>query len=245
MMKKTLFTVEKCERLTSDVFDLYLSGDTSELSQSGQFVNIDVPGLYLRRPISVCDFDKQRLRLVFKVVGKGTRIMSGLSKGEKLDLLLPLGNGFDVTVSGQKPYLVGGGVGVPPLLHLAKELRSMGKRVKVILGFNTKMDCILYDDFCEIVGRDNVIVTTVDGSFGAKGFVTDIPMDDASYVYSCGPIPMLKNVAKKTNCGAELSLESRMGCGFGACMGCSIHTTDGPKRVCKEGPVFKKEVIVW
>ena len=244
-MQKAVFTVKSCRPLTSDVYDLYLCGDTSQIAASGQFVNVEIPDLYLRRPISLCDYDKEGIRLVFKVVGKGTKTMADLQEGEALDILLPLGNGFDTALAGDKPLLIGGGVGAPPLLHLAKELIRRGKTVKVILGFNTASDIILADEFQEIVGKDNIRITTVDGSVGQKGFVTDVDLSDASFVYSCGPLPMLRSVALKTACGAELSLESRMACGFGACMGCSIRTTEGPKRICKEGPVFSKEVLIW
>ncbi|MBR1747873.1 MAG: dihydroorotate dehydrogenase electron transfer subunit [Clostridia bacterium] len=243
-MERRVFSVIDNVRLNETVFDLRLAGDTSGITAPGQFVDLDVDGLYLRRPISICDYDEGSIRLVYKVVGKGTVIMSAFGPGKKIDLLLPLGNGFDRNKSGDRPVLIGGGVGVPPLLALAKDLMSKGKDVKVALGFNSKSDIILYRDFCEVVGEKNVFVSTVDGSFGKKGFVTAI-VPDGSFCYACGPLPMLKSISEKIKMRAELSLESRMGCGFGACMGCSIMTKEGAKRVCKEGPVFDKEVLIW
>lgn len=243
-VKKLIFEVEKNERLNHDTFDLVLKGNASEITAPGQFVNLDVRGVFLRRPISVCQWTEDSLRLVYKVVGKGTSIMAGYKKGDVFDLLIPLGNGFDLTKSGDKPVLIGGGVGAPPLLALAEELLKKGTLPRAVLGFNTAKDIILYKDFCKVLGEDKVTVTTVDGSFGIKGFVTDTDIK-GDYIYACGPLPMLKSVALQSDCGAELSFESRMGCGFGACMGCSMMTKNGAKRVCVEGPVFDKQEVIW
>ena len=244
-MKRAVFTVLGNERISADVFDLRLSGDTSELVGSGQFVNADIPDLYLRRPISICDYSPGEMRLVIKIVGKGTQKMASLKEGDPVDLLVPLGNGFDTAKSGKTPYLFGGGVGVAPMVRLAKDLIGQGKKTTVVLGFNSSSDVILYDDYCRIVGKENVFVTTVDGSFGQKGFVTEVNADGASFVYSCGPLPMMKALDKAIECGAEYSFESRMGCGFGACMGCTLASAGGPVRVCREGPVFRKGEILW
>lgn len=243
-MRDLSFTVIGNDMLNHDTFDLKLEGNTSEIVRPGQFVNLDVDGVFLRRPISVCEWDKDYLRLVYKVVGKGTAKMSEYKIGDSFNILLPLGNGFDVNKSGEAPLLVGGGVGTPPLLGLAKDLTAQGKNVRAVLGFNTAEDIILYKDFIGLLGKENVTVTTVEGSFGIKGFVTDANLR-GSFIYACGPLPMLKAVAIHSECGAELSFESRMGCGFGACMGCSMQTKSGAKRVCVEGPVFLKEDILW
>ena len=221
-----------------------LLGDTSEIKKPGQFVNIKLDGLFLRRPISVNDVENDKLTLIYKVVGKGTEQMSNMVCGETLDILTGLGNGYDISKSGNKPLLIGGGVGVPPLYMLAKKLISDKKDVSVILGFNTK-DEIFYEDEFKALGA-KVYVTTVDGSYGQKGFVTT-PMDglDYTYTYTCGPEPMLKAVYKTSKTSGEYSFEERMGCGFGACMGCSCKTLYGNKRICKDGPVLVKEEIIW
>ena len=219
-----------------------LAGDTEEI-RAGQFVNILLDGLYLRRPISVCDCIDGELTIIYKVVGKGTEKMAKMTEG-KLDILTGLGNGYDLSTAGDKPLLLGGGVGVPPLYMLAKKLIAEGKQVSVILGFNTK-DEIFYEEEFKALGA-SVTVTTVDGSYGVKGFVTNaLPDIDYTYVYSCGPLPMLKALAGATQTSGQYSLEERMGCGFGACMGCSCKTLLGNKRICKEGPVFVKEEIIW
>ncbi len=221
-----------------------LSGDTSDITAPGQFVNLKLDGFFLRRPISVCDSEDGVLTLIYKVVGKGTEYMSTLAIGEKLDILTGLGNGYDLTASGEKPLLVGGGVGVPPLYKLAKELIKAGKSVTVILGFNTKNEVFWEEEFAKIGAT--VIVATVDGSSGVRGFVTDAMKDlDYTYFYSCGPEPMLKALYSASVTSGEMSFEERMGCGFGACMGCSCKTVTGNKRICKEGPVLKKEDIIW
>ena len=221
-----------------------LLGDTSEIKKPGQFVNIKLDGLFLRRPISVNDVENDKLTLIYKVVGKGTEQMSNMVCGETLDILTGLGNGYDISKSGDKPLLIGGGVGVPPLYMLAKKLIADKKDVTVILGFNTK-DEIFYEDEFKALGA-KVYVTTVDGSYGQKGFVTT-PIEglDYTYTYTCGPEPMLKAVYKTSKTTGQYSFEERMGCGFGACMGCSCKTLYGNKRICKDGPVLVKEEIIW
>ena len=243
-MKNSIFEIVSNRPLTSTVFEMVLKGDTSPITASGQFVNIALEGLYLRRPISVCDIRGDELVLIYKVVGKGTEQMSRMSSGEKLDLLTGLGNGYDLSLSGERPLMLGGGVGVPPMYMAARLLREMGKEVSVILGFNTK-DEIFYEEEFKALGC-KVYVATADGSYGTKGFVTDVMKDlDYSYFYTCGPDPMLKAVYTASKTSGQMSFEERMGCGFGACMGCSCKTLTGNKRICKEGPVMKKEEILW
>ena len=243
-MKQSIFTIHSNEALTDSVYKMVLGGDTSAITAPGQFVNILLDGLYLRRPISVCDYDESTLTLVYKVVGKGTEQMSRKAAGEKLDILTGLGNGYDLTLSGDRPVLLGGGVGVPPLYNLAKKLLAQGKKVSVILGFNTKSE-IFYEEEFKKLGCD-VTVTTVDGSYGIQGFVTTaLETMDYTYFYTCGPEPMLKAIYKASNTSGQMSFEERMGCGFGACMGCSCKTITGYKRICKEGPVMRKEEILW
>ncbi len=242
-MKQSLFTIETNRPLTDNVYLMKLRGDVSEITAPGQFINIKLDGLYLRRPISVCDRDAETVTIIYKVVGKGTEQMSKMQEGT-LDVLTGLGNGYNTAVSGNKPLLVGGGVGVPPLYMLAKELISEGKEVSVILGFNTQSEVFYKDEF-EALGA-KVYVTTVDGSMGIKGFVTNaLPEIDYSYVFTCGPEPMLKALYKSINTSGQFSFEERMGCGFGACMGCSCKTVTGYKRICKDGPVLEKEEILW
>ena len=242
-MKQSLFEIVENSPLTRDVYKMVLVGDTSAITSSGQFVNILLDGLYLRRPISVCDCEGDNLTLLYKVVGKGTEQMSKMKSG-KLDVLTGLGNGYDLTKSGEKPLLIGGGVGVPPLYMLAKKLVKEGKNVSVILGFNTK-DEIFYEEEFKALGV-KVYVTTVDGSYGIKGFVTEAMKEiDYTYFYTCGPEPMLKAIYSASNTSGQFSFEERMGCGFGACMGCSCKTITGYKRICKEGPVLVKEDILW
>ena len=243
-MKQTFFKIKSQERIAKDVWKMVLSGDTSDIRVSGGFVNIKIDGLFLRRPISVCDFDDNSLTLIYKVVGKGTESLSEMKEGEVLDLLVGLGNGYDTKKSGDAPLLIGGGVGVPPLYKLAKLLTAQGKRVSVVLGFNSACD-VFYEEEFRALGAE-VRVTTADGSYGTKGFVTDAMGDiDYSYFYTCGPEPMLKAVHKATKTSGQMSFEERMGCGFGACMGCSCKTLTGYKRICKEGPVMEKEEILW
>lgn len=242
-MKQGIFTVKENKALTDSIFRMTLTGDTSAVTAPGQFVNIRLEGLYLRRPISVCDKQGDMLTIIYKVVGKGTEQMKKMKAGESLDVLSGLGNGYDISLAGEKPLLIGGGVGVPPLYLLAKQLINAGKEVSVILGFNCR-DEIFYEEEFKNLGC-NVTVTTVDGSYGVKGFVTDAFLKDYSYFFTCGPEPMLKAVYKNTVTSGQFSFEERMGCGFGACMGCSCKTLTGNKRICKDGPVMKKEEIQW
>ena len=242
-MKQGYFSILENTQLNDLVYKMKLSGDVSKITKPGQFVNIKLDGLFLRRPISVCDKEDNTLTIIYKVVGQGTEKLSQMTSGS-LDILTGLGNGYDESLSGDRPLLIGGGVGVPPLYLLAKRLISQGKKVSVILGFNTKDEIFYYNEFknlgCE------VLTTTVDGSFGIKGFVTDaINNVDYSYVYTCGPEPMLKAVYKTINTSGQFSFEERMGCGFGACMGCSCKTLYKNKRICKDGPVLFKEEIIW
>ena len=243
-MKQSVFEIESNEKIAKDVFRMILSGDTSDLKNPGQFVNIKLDGFFLRRPISVCDYDDGTLTLIYKVVGEGTEVMSRMCKGEKLDVLTGLGNGFDTSMSGENPVVIGGGVGVPPMFNLARKLISEGKTVTAVLGFN-KEEEIFYKDEFEKLGA-KVLISTVDGSVGVKGFVTDAMKEiDFSYTYCCGPEPMLKAVYNASEKSGQFSFEERMGCGFGACMGCSCKTKYGNKRICKDGPVLVKEEIIW
>ena len=242
-MKQNLFTILSNTTLTDSVYKMVLSGDTSAITAPGQFVNIQISGLFLRRPISVCDYDGSTLTIIYKVVGKGTEAMRAMAPGEKLDILTGLGNGYDLSLTGDRPVLLGGGVGVPPMYNLAKKLLEQGKQVSVILGFNTKSE-IFYENEFRALGCD-VTVTTVDGSYGKKGFVTDALPEHSTHFCCCGPEPMLKAVYRATTTSGQMSFEERMGCGFGACMGCSCKTLTGNKRICKDGPVMRKEEILW
>ncbi len=242
-MKQSIFEIVKNTPLNQNVYKMILRGDTSSVTATGQFINIRLDGLYLRRPISVCDANDDTITIIYKVVGKGTEQMAKMCSGETLDVLTGLGNGYDLSPSGDRPLLLGGGVGVPPLYMLAKKLIKQGKTVTVVLGFNTK-DEVFYENEFKALGCD-VTVTTVDGSYGKKGFVTDAYPNDYTYFYTCGPEPMLKAVYKTANTGGQMSFEERMGCGFGACMGCSCKTIAGYKRICKDGPVMLKEEILW
>lgn len=243
-MKQSIFKILTNEALTSNVYRMTLSGDTSAITAPGQFVNIRLEGKFLRRPISVCDWEEGKLTLVYKVVGHGTAQMAAMTPGESLDILTGLGNGYDLTLTGEHPVLVGGGVGVPPMYGLAKRLRAMGKEVQVILGFNTREE-IFYEEAFQALGC-TVHVTTVDGSYGTPGFVTDA-LKNLSYSHfcACGPEPMLKALYAASATSGQMSFEERMGCGFGACMGCSCKALTGSKRICKDGPVMKKEEILW
>lgn len=242
-MKQGIFKIVENKRLVPNVYKMRLLGDVSEITACGQFINIQLDGLYLRRPISVYDRDDVSVTIIYKVVGKGTEQMAKMQSGETLDVLTGLGNGYDLSLSGDKPLLLGGGVGVPPLYMLAKKLREQGKSVSVVLGFNTESEVFCEEDFKKL-GCD-VTVTTADGSYGKKGFVTDAYPEEYSYFYTCGPEPMLKAVYKTASTDGEMSFEERMGCGFGACMGCSCKTIAGYKRICKDGPVMKKGEILW
>ena len=242
-MKQGLFQIAENVHLTETVMRMRLVGDVSDITKTGQFINIKLDGYYLRRPISVCDRDESSVTILYKIVGHGTEAMAEMTEGT-LDVLTGLGNGYDTSKAGARPLLVGGGVGVPPLYMLAKELIAAGKSVTVILGFNTK-DEIFYEEEFRALGA-TVYVTTVDGSYGIKGFVTDAMKDlDYSYFYTCGPEPMLRALYNASKTSGQFSFEERMGCGFGACMGCSCKTLYGNKRICKDGPVLEKEEIIW
>ena len=243
-MLQTAFEILSNRAIAPNVYEMKLRGDVSGIAAPGQFVQIGLPGFFLRRPISVCDAEGDVLTLIYKVVGKGTEAMSAFAPGAKLDLLTGLGNGYDLSLCGDAPLLIGGGAGVPPMYLLAKRLIAEGKRVSVILGFNTASE-IFYENEFRALGAE-VYVTTVDGTCGVKGFVTDA-MENLSYshVCACGPEPMLRAVYGRANTSGQFSFEERMGCGFGACMGCSCKTKYGNKRICADGPVLKKEEIVW
>lgn len=242
-MKQGMFKIVSNEALTKDVWRIGLKGDTEAVTAPGQFVNIRIEGFYLRRPLSVCDCQDGLLTLIYKVVGKGTEALSRLRPGDMLDLLTGLGNGYDTSKSGMRPVLLGGGAGVPPMYLLCKTLLREGKSPLVILGFNKK-DEIFYENEFKELGAD-VTVATADGSYGVKGFVTDAVPEDYSYFYACGPQPMLRAVSDRMSTSGQLSFEERMGCGFGACMGCSCRTKYGTKRICRDGPVLEKEEVVW
>lgn len=240
-MNQVTYTITDNREIAPGVYRMTLTGDTGAITAPGQFINIALDGLFLRRPISVCDWDDKGLVIIYKVVGKGTGQMSGMQPGQALDCLVGLGNGYDIAACPQAPVLVGGGVGVPPLYGLAKRLIASGRKPSVVLGFN-RADEIFYDMEFAALGV-NVTVTTVDGSAGMKGFVTNA-LQGGEYVCACGPEPMLKAVHKIAS-GGQFSFEARMGCGFGACMGCSCQTVAGPKRICKDGPILTKEEILW
>ena len=242
-MKKSEFIIKSNTKIAKNTMKMELWGDTSEITAAGQFVNILVDGQFLRRPLSVCDCGGETLTVIYKIVGKGTAKMSKMAENQRLDILTGLGNGYDLEVSGESPLLIGGGVGTPPLYLLAKKLISLGKDVRVILGFNSHDEVFFEREFRELGAV--VTVTTADGSYGVQGFVTGAIPDDYSYIYCCGPEPMLKAVYKASKTGAQFSFEERMGCGFGACMGCSCKTVTGYKRICKDGPVLFKEEIIW
>lgn len=242
-MQDLIFTLISNEKIARNTYESVLCGDTSDI-KCGQFVNIKIDGFFLRRPISVCDVEGDKLTLIYKVVGKGTEAMAQMPKGTELLVMTGLGNGYDTSVSGEKPLLVGGGAGVPPMYKLCRELVAQGKTPSIILGFNTR-DEVFYEDKFKALGA-NVIVATADGSYGIKGFVTDaFDMVEYTYFYTCGPEPMLKAVYNKSTTSGQFSFEERMGCGFGACMGCSCKTKYGNKRICKDGPVLVKEEIIW
>ena len=244
-MKQGIFKVVENVALTRDVFRMKLEGDTSAITAAGQFVNIKLDGFFLRRPISVCDVEGNVLTIIYKVVGDGTHTLAHLKEGAELDILTGLGNGYDLEKSGSSPLLIGGGVGVPPMYNLAKRLIAQGKKVTVIMGFNAEFEVFYKSEFEELGAK--VIITTVDGSVGIKGFVTDAiaTLDAPSSIYTCGPEPMLKAIYNATDCPAYFSFEERMGCGFGACVGCTCKTKYGNKRICKDGPVLCREEIIW
>ena len=243
-MKQEIFEIVSQKRLTSDIVEINLKGNTDAITNCGQFVNIMLDGFYLRRPISICDYSEQGIKLIYKIVGSGTHAMSKLQAGDKLDILTGLGNGFNVNVVCQHPLVIGGGVGVPPIYRLTKELIKLGKKPTVILGFNDK-NSVFYEDEFKALGVD-VIVTTVDGSYALKGFVTDaIATLDYDYFFTCGPEPMLKAIYNTCKTQGQLSFEERMACGFGVCMGCSCETKYAYKRICKDGPVLLKDEVKW
>ena len=243
-MKQGYFEITENTALTDTVYKMVLQGDVSDITAPGQFVNIKLEGLYLRRPISVCDVCGDKLTIIYKVVGVGSEQMCEMSAGEKLDVLVGLGNGYNLDKSGNKPLLLGGGVGVPPMYNLCRKLVDEGKKVTVILGFNTKEEIFFEDEF-KALGAE-VYITTVDGSYGTKGFVTDVMKNISySYFFTCGPMPMFKAIEAAAVTSGQYSFEERMGCGFGACMGCSCKTKYGNKRICKDGPVLEREEIIW
>ena len=244
-MTKEKYVIEENIPLTKDIYKMVLLGDTSAITAPGQFINIELEGLYLRRPISICDYDEKSITIIYKVVGKGTQKMSEMTTGEQLDILVGLGNGYKIENCGERPLVIGGGVGIPPLYHLTKKLIEAGKKPVVILGYNCSEELFYVQEF-EALGAA-VFTATVDGSCGTRGFVTDVidQVGDYTYFFTCGPEPMLKAVYAKTNTSGQFSFEERMGCGFGACMGCSCKTIHGSKRICKEGPVLEKEEILW
>ncbi len=246
MYKRGIYTIVSNTALTPAVYRMVLEGDTQHITRSGQFINIELKGKFLRRPISVCDYDDKTITIIYKVVGHGTEQMRTMQAGEQLDILTGLGNGFSTDNNATHPLLVGGGVGVPPMYNLCKRLIAEGKLPTVIVGFNTASELFYMEEF-KALGVD-VYCSTADGSMGVKGFVTDVIREKAlqpDYLYSCGPLPMLKALYDATDCPAEFSFEERMGCGFGACMGCSCKTKYGNKRICKDGPVLKREEIIW
>ena len=255
-MKQGIFTIESNRRLTQSVWEMVLAGDTSACQKSGQFINIKLDGLFLRRPISVCDYDDKQIKIIYKVVGKGTEQMAEMQPGETLDVLTGLGNGYDISKAGESPVLIGGGVGVPPMYGLLKALNEQrlaasasgmsaaAAPIRVILGFNTAKE-IFYKDEFEEAGAE-VLIATVDGSSGTKGFASDVLKAlDYSYFYTCGPMPMFRAIEAVAKASGQYSFEERMGCGFGACMGCSCKTKYGNKRICKDGPVLEREEIIW
>ena len=241
-MKQSKWHIVSNERIAEKVYQMVLRGKTEGI-RPGQFVEIEVPGCYLRRPISVCDIEGDKLTLIYKVVGRGTALMAQMQPGDELDILTCLGNGYDLSKAGDEVLLVGGGVGVPPLVFAAKQLREAGKNVHAVLGFNTA-DEVFAEQALKTMGC-HVEVCTMDGSYGTKGVVTDLLEANEPFYYACGPLPMLKALVKKIGMKGQVSMEERMGCGVGICVGCSIETKNGIKRVCKEGPVFEAEELIW
>ncbi len=238
-----MYKIIENKKIAKSVYKMRLEGDTSKITAAGQFINIKLDGCFLRRPISICDYDETAITIIYKVVGEGTEYMSTLTEGEELDCLVGLGNGYTLK-DAEKPVLIGGGVGVPPLYNLAKKLIEKGQKPSVILGFNTEDEVFLEDEFRAL--GCNTVVTTVDGSHGVKGFVTDALKNiDYDYFYTCGPMPMFRAIEGAATTDGQFSFEERMGCGFGACMGCSCKTKYGYKRICKDGPVLERGEIVW
>jgi dihydroorotate dehydrogenase electron transfer subunit len=242
-MKEVLFKILENKKIAKDIYEMKLSGDTSDITRPGQFIDLKLVGFYLRRPISVCDLEGDQLTIIYKILGNGTEAMTEYPAGKTVPALSGLGNGYDTALSGSHPLLIGGGVGIPPLYLLARELRKEDKKVSVILGFNVEDEIFYLEEFKKL--GCEVAVTTVDGSFRIQGFVTNAIPDEYSFFYTCGPEPMLKAVYKATKTSGQFSFEARMGCGFGACMGCSCKTLTGYKRICVDGPVMMKEEILW
>lgn len=246
-MYKGVYTIESNTEIANLVYKMIVRGETGAITMAGQFVNIAIEGFFLRRPISICDYDNDSITLIYKVVGGGTKVLSTYKKDKEIDLLVGLGYGFDVSESTQKPLLIGGGVGVPPLYRLAKDLKEKGIMPSVVLGFSSSVDVFYKKEFEDLLGKDRVVVATIDGSMGVKGLVTDAikyKSINYDYTFSCGPIPMLRAISELEADG-QLSFEERMGCGFGGCMGCTHETKQGYKRICKEGPVLRKSEILW
>ncbi|MBE6729164.1 MAG: dihydroorotate dehydrogenase electron transfer subunit [Ruminococcaceae bacterium] len=244
MMKQQIMTILENKKIAKDIMKMVLAGDTSSLTKPGQFINIKLEGKYLRRPISVCDYDDKTVTIIYKIVGSGTEQMAKMKDNETLDILVGLGNGFDISYSGNNPVVIGGGVGIPPMYSVCKELIKKGAEVTAILGFNSADDVFYKEEF-EALGA-KVYITTADGSMGKKGFVTDVLKDlTYSYFFTCGPMPMFKAIEQTATTSGQYSFEERMGCGFGACMGCSCKTKYGNKRICKDGPVLIREEIIW
>ncbi|MCD7768592.1 MAG: dihydroorotate dehydrogenase electron transfer subunit [Oscillospiraceae bacterium] len=244
-MKQGIFTIEKNRPLAGGVYEMTLSGDCSAFTGPGQFLNIRLEGKFLRRPISVCSYTAEQVTILYKILGGGTAGMTGLRPGDRLDVLTGLGNGFDTAKSGPAPLLIAGGVGLPPIYGLCRALLSEGKRPTVILGFNRAEDIFYLDKFSAL--GVSPILCTADGSAGKRGLVTDAMAESGvhTYLYACGPTAMLRGIDALARTGGQYSLEARMGCGFGACMGCTIETRSGPRRVCREGPVFDREELLW
>lgn len=243
---KTIFKVIENTKVAAKTWRMVLEGDTSRITTPGQFVNLEVEGHFLRRPISLCDAADGKLTLLYDVVGEGTELMSRWKPGHLVDTLTGLGNGFDPDCNVERPLLLGGGIGVAPLLLLARFLVAAGRSPIAVLGFNKAEDIVLVDEL-RLAGAE-VYVATADGSAGTKGFVTDAIREHClptEYFYACGPMPMLRALALGMDCPGELSLDDRMACGFGVCMCCSIKTRSGAKRICKDGPVFKKEELIF
>lgn len=250
------YTIRTNQQIAADTYEMVLTGDTSAITRPGQFVNLKLNGFFLRRPISVCDYTENTLTLIYKVVGNGTATMAAMQAGQSLNLLTGLGNGYDISKSGKHPLLIGGGAGVPPLFGLAKALLRISIHPQILLGFNTAKEVFYADRFVSLYPRASatgaaaaplpVYLTTVDGSMGKKGFVTDVMQTlNYDYFFTCGPMPMFKAIEAIANTSGQYSFEERMGCGFGACMGCSCMTKSGSKRICKEGPVLEREEILW
>lgn len=242
-----MMEIVKIENIADNVYEMTLKGAGAKyITKPGQFINIKINDSlqpYLRRPMSISDYDDQTIIIVFKVVGLGTEILKNKAIGEKLDCLIGLGNGFEINEG--DALLVGGGLGTPPLYNLGKKLHKKGIKVTTVLGFNSKKDIFYVDKFKEF---GDVFVATMDGSVGTKGTVVDVIKQanlTFDYYYTCGPEPMLDAMVINYPNNGQLSFEARMGCGFGACMGCSCKVKTKPyKRICVEGPVLLSEEVI-